>query len=180
MPIHIALLRAIGPATHAKMSMQDLRDGCEAAGLAGVRTYIQTGNLILKTRRTAKSVQTTVEQVLLGFGLTNQVFLRTPEQLAAIVTALPFPEAAAEHPGELCVCFMAGAPDPQHLAGLNAYPGPEKLAWIGGDLCVDYADGVAGSKLMPAVIERRLATSCTARNWNTVQKLLAMAATFDA
>jgi uncharacterized protein (DUF1697 family) len=176
MTVFIALLRAIGPATHAKMSMQDLRDACQARGLEKVATYIQTGNLIVDTRKSAATVQAIVESTLRGFDLTNRVVIRKPGDLAALVDANPFPEAAAIRPSELAVCFLAAAPSQDGLAKLAQHKGPERLKLVGDrDLCIDYAEGVTGSKLAPGVVERRLEMPLTARNWNTVRKLLAMA-----
>jgi uncharacterized protein (DUF1697 family) len=180
MTVFIALLRAIGPATHSKMSMKELRDACEAAGLERVASYIQTGNLLVETRKSATTVQAIVERVLRGFDLTNRVVLRLPDELAAIVAADPFPEAALARPSELTVCFLAAAPSGDALAKLGRHEGPERLRFIGRDLCIDYPSGVTGSKLAPAVVERRLDTAATMRNWNTVRHLLTMARTFDA
>jgi uncharacterized protein (DUF1697 family) len=174
MNVFIALLRAIGAATHARMSMQDLREGCEAAGLKRVTTYIQTGNVIFESRRSVAAAQAIVERVVQGFGLTNDVVLRKPDELAAVLAADPFPDAAAARPSALAVCFLAAAPDANALAQLLRHPGPERVAQIGRDLCIDYAGGISGSKLMPGVVERRLGVVATARNWNTARKLLAM------
>jgi len=173
--IFIALLRAIGPATHAKMSMADLRDGYIAAGLKNVATYIQTGNVIFETRKSAAAAQNAVATVVRGFGLANDVVLRTPGELAAVVAANPFPKAAADHPSHLVVCFMAATPPAEALHALEQHRGPERIKRVGRDLCIDYPTGVTGAKLTPGVIERRLATVGTARNWNTVRKLLALA-----
>src|SRR5580700_3920061 len=108
MPIVIALIRAIGPATHLKMSMRDLCDACTAAGLERVVTCGQTGNLLLDTRKSLSTVQTSLETVLRGFDLGNEVFLRRPHELATIIAADPFPEAVAARPSELAICFLEG------------------------------------------------------------------------
>ncbi|MBN8938317.1 MAG: DUF1697 domain-containing protein [Rhizobiales bacterium] len=180
MTVWIGLIRAIGPATHAKMSMQDLREGCRAAGLDKVATYIQTGNLLIDSRKSAATVQATVQRVLASFGLTNLVVIRRADALEAVIAADPFPEAAQVRPSEMCVCFLAARPGSEGLARLGDYHGPERLAFVGEDLCVDYPDGVTGSKLMPGAIERRLGVAATARNWNTVRKLLALAQAYKA
>jgi uncharacterized protein (DUF1697 family) len=73
------------------------------------------------------------------------------------------------------VFFLSAAPDPDGLAGLLQHPGPERLKRIGRDLCVNYVNGVAGSKLTPAKVERRLGASTTARNWNSVTRLARLA-----
>jgi uncharacterized protein (DUF1697 family) len=54
--------------------------------------------------------------------------------------------------------------------------GPEILHGEGRQACIVYPDGIGRSRLTAALIERKLATRGTARNWNTVMKLAALAA----
>lgn len=60
---------------------------------------------------------------------------------------------------------------------LQTHTGPEKLYPQGRELYIFYTDGIGRSKLDNALIERRLKAAGTARNWNTVTKLLALAET---
>jgi uncharacterized protein (DUF1697 family) len=46
----------------------------------------------------------------------------------------------------------------------------------GADVYITYPDGIGDSKLTNAVIQRKLGTSGTARNWNTVRKIAALLA----
>jgi uncharacterized protein (DUF1697 family) len=180
MPVLIGLLRAIGPETHAKMSMADLREACLAAGCARAETYIATGNLILETQKSVAAVRVTLKSILNGFGLDKPVMLRRPSELAALIAANPFPDAAASRPRDLVLCFLAGKPSREGLATLGHYRGPERFRLVGRDLYIDYAEGITGSRLMPSVVERRLGMQATARNWNTACKLLAKARAFQA
>jgi uncharacterized protein (DUF1697 family) len=175
LPVYIALLRAIGPATHAKMPMADLREGCVAAGLKDVATYINTGNVICRSAALAPTVRRKIAGVLARFGLANDVFIRTPAELQSVVKANPFPEAAAARPNHLVALFLHENPDAQLAAALSAHKGPEKIVCVGREVYVDYVEGVGKSKIAPGVIERRLKLSGTARNWNTVLTLEAMA-----
>ncbi|MCZ0738228.1 DUF1697 domain-containing protein [Phreatobacter sp. AB_2022a] len=178
MTVHVALIRAIGPATHARMSMKDLSEGCRAAGLAKVSTYIQTGNVIVDTRFGAPRIGATVSGVLRRFGLGNDVVVRRADALAALAAADPYPDAAAARPDALVVMFLAEPPEAERLATLLRHGGPERISVIGPDLCIDYAGGITGSKLLPGTIERRLGIVGTARNWNTVRRLAALSAAF--
>lgn len=184
MTVHVALIRAIGPATHARMSMKDLAEGCRAAGLAKVSTYIQTGNVIVDTRLSPRRIGGIVDSVLQGFGLGqsfgfgNDVVVRRADALAAIVAADPYPDAAATRPDALAVMFLPRPPEADRLAALLRHDGPERICLVGPDLCIDYPGGVSGSRLLPGAIERRLGMTGTARNWNTVRRLNALAAAF--
>ena len=52
--------------------------------------------------------------------------------------------------------------------------GREKIRGDGSHAYITYPDGAGNSKLTPAVIERHLGCAGTARNWNTVGKLVAL------
>jgi len=53
--------------------------------------------------------------------------------------------------------------------------GPEELRIEGRELYIYYPDGAGKSKLSNTLLERTLQTAGTARNWNTVTRLLEMA-----
>src|SRR5690606_6174258 len=67
MAVFVCLVRAIGPATHAVMSMADLRAGCEAAGLEDVATHGNTGNVVCRSRKSPHTVRRLVQGVIDGF-----------------------------------------------------------------------------------------------------------------
>jgi uncharacterized protein (DUF1697 family) len=169
MGVYVGLLRAIGPGTHEKMSMADLRAGCEEAGFTDVSTYVATGNVVLSADVDALAVRKAVQAVVdrHGLGKMCDVFVRSRRQLAALVEANPFPEAAKDHPQRLGVCFFHKAP--RWPEWVRRYDGPEKIVAIGGTLVIDYGGGISASKLM---IERDTKARMTQRNWNTVVGLL--------
>ena len=160
MAAYVALIRAIGPVTHAKMKMGALRDACEAAGLADVSTVGNTGNVLFRSDETEAVVRKRVQDVVAGFGLdmTQEIFIDTPRRMAAVVKANPFPEAAAERPQEIGVCTFHKAPDWSRILD---WAGPERLATVGSHLVVEY-QVIAGSKLR---IEKALGVTMTQRNW---------------
>lgn len=170
----VALIRAIGPSTHAKMSMRDLTEACRRTGFTEARSWITTGNLVLDTAGTEKDAETMVGEALRSFGLTNEVVIRTSDELAAIIAANPFPDAVRDRASELAVCFVK---DPgRGFDGLDRPSGRERLVRVGSDLVVDYAGQISKSKLLPSAIERRTGARLTFRNWNTLIRLARMAA----
>lgn len=102
------------------------------------------------------------------------MFLRNPAELGAVLAANPFPMAAEMRPNHMLVLFMDSVPEANSIATLATYDGPEKTKCIGKEVYIDYVNGVAGSKLTPARLEKALGHSGTARNWNTVRKLVEM------
>jgi uncharacterized protein (DUF1697 family) len=177
MRTYIALIRAIGPLTHAKMPMAGLRDACTHAGFAEVSTVLATGNLLLRSGESRAAVLKKLRTIVNGFGLDNAVVLRTPRELAQVVAANPFPDAVPRG-SEFAVFFLA---EPARDTGwIGEHSGPERLRLVGIDLYVDYSDGVSASPLTPAKIEKRLGVVTTFRNWNTVTKLVVAAGKLDA
>lgn len=172
----IALIRGIGPATHKKMSMQQLRDACSAAGLEDVRTILATGNLLFSSSKPSRELKEQLAAVIAAHDLRNEVFLRKPDELEAVLRKRPFPDAASARPNHLLVLFLERRTGPKEIAALRGRAGPERIEANGREVFIDYAEGVGGSKLTPAVIERQLGQPGTARNWNTLRKLLEAAA----
>lgn len=171
MAAFVCLLRAIGPVTHASMSMAALRQKVEAEGFGEVATVLATGNLLLTARAPAAEVRARVQDVVDSFGIDSEVFIRTPQQLASLVASNPFAEAAEHHPSAFGVCFFHEMRQwPDWLAG---YRGPERLAPLGDHLFVDYGTRISESRLQ---VEKRIGAKMTMRNWNTVVTLAKRAA----
>ena len=172
MPVYVALIRAIGPVTHAKMGMEALRDACEDAGFSDVATVGNTGNIILRSGKQAPGVRKLLQDVVDGFGLgaANEVFVRRPAEMAEVIAANPFPSIAAGRPAELGVASFHTVPD---WGPIRAYSGPERIARIGAHLVVAYPSGMATSKLN---IEKLLGVRMTQRNWRVFAGLVARTA----
>jgi uncharacterized protein (DUF1697 family) len=182
MAVLVALLRAVNVGGTGKLPMQDLRAACEGAGLSRVSTYIASGNIVFETDKSATAVKRLIGDLLRGrFGLIkNHALIRTPPQLAKVVAGNPFAAAAAKRPNLLMVSFLDGLPPRSAADALAAYDGPERLNLAGDHLYIDYAEGVARSKLTPAFLHKTLQVPATSRNWNTTNKLLDMARALEA
>jgi uncharacterized protein (DUF1697 family) len=72
----------------------------------------------------------------------------------------------------MCLKKAAGAKEVDELTA--AIKGPEIVRSDGKQLYIFYPAGIGQSKLTNALIERKLGTRGTARNWNTVLKLAAL------
>ncbi len=180
MSVFIAVLRAVNVGGTGKLPMKELKAACEAAGLRNVQTYIASGNLVFESPLAADQAKELVATILRDqFGLTrNHTIIRTPEQLAAAIEANPFADAVAVKPAGVMLHFLEAAPpDPQGAAERLAAWKPERVHLAGDHLYVDFTvgPGAGETKLTPAFLERTLKVAGTARNWNTVLKLLEMA-----
>jgi uncharacterized protein (DUF1697 family) len=178
MPTCIALLRAVNLGSHNKVSMADLRAFVEKLGMEDVKTVVQSGNLVFKTATvsTAKVESLLAAAAAKQLGLETDFFVRSAKEWSAIVAANPFPAMAKEDPSHLVMMTLREAPDAAAVKELQAaIKGRETVRTNGREAYFTYPDGIGDSKLTIAVIERKLGTRGTARNWNTVLKLGALA-----
>src|SRR5207302_357737 len=109
-------------------------------------------------------------------GLRPDFMVRTADEWAAVVAGNPFPEMAERDPGHLLVMFLKQAPAAAAVEALQAaITGPEVIRADGRHAYIPYPDGIGPSRLTSNLIESKLGTRGTGRNWNTVLKLAALA-----
>jgi uncharacterized protein (DUF1697 family) len=172
----IVLLRGVNLAGRNRVSMPQLREALEESGFEKVSTYVQSGNVVLSSRASAKRVGADVEKLIAErFGLDISVVVRTRAQLAAVVKRNPFGKVA-KNPKLYQVTFLEKAPAAEVVRKLEAAAaGKEQVVHIGRELYAWHPDGVGRSKLAALMSGKGLGVTATARNWTTVTKLLAMA-----
>jgi uncharacterized protein (DUF1697 family) len=175
---HIGLLRAVNLAGLNKVGMAELRALLAELGMHDVRSLLQSGNVVFRSDvHTATQLEGVLERaVLKRLGLETDVFVRTASDWKTIVAGNPFPEEAERDPGHLLVIFLKEAPGREDVTALqSAIKGREVVRARGRHAYVVYPDGIGRSRLTSALIEKKLATRGTGRNWNTVLKLGALA-----
>ncbi|MCA9609943.1 MAG: DUF1697 domain-containing protein [Myxococcales bacterium] len=170
-PQHVLLLRAVNVGGTGKLPMADLRRMLEALGCTDVRTYIQSGNVVLRApaRLAARLCRALPDAIEAEHGHRPPVLLRDEKALRAVVANNPFPEI--EDPKRLHVAFLGEAPAPDRAIDPNRSPG-DRFVLRGRELYLHLPAGVGQTKLDNAYLERALGTTSTVRNWRTVGKLL--------
>src|SRR5207244_11531030 len=105
MPVYIAMLRGINVGPHKRMKMEKLRASCEALGCEQVKTYIQSGNVVLQAAKLSASslVKRIQERIVADFGFSSDVLLRTCEEMQTIVTRNPLLKELVIDPSKLHV-----------------------------------------------------------------------------
>jgi uncharacterized protein (DUF1697 family) len=177
MSIYVGLLRGINVGGHNAVAMSDLRDLLADLGFAGAKTLLQSGNVVFKaTGKTGKALEGLLEKEMAErLGVSADYIVRSASELARVVAANPFPKQAKEDPGRLIVVFLKAAAAEKTVNALRAsIKGRETMHGDGKHLYIVYPDGMGTSKFTGTVIERVLRSRGTARNWNTVTKLLAL------
>ena len=150
----------------------------EGLGLKKVRTMLQSGNVLFEApgSDSKKLEQKLEEATQKRFDVTVDFMVRSSEQLAKTIKANPFPKEAKNDPGHLLVLFLKADAAKSAEEELRAAIKGREVVVVKGDVAYAvYPDGVGVSKLTNAVLEKKLGTRATGRNWNTVTKLLAMA-----
>jgi uncharacterized protein (DUF1697 family) len=175
---HIGLLRAINVGGNNLIPMADLRELLEEVGFAGARTILQSGNVVFEAgKRKADALEALLEtHTKRRFGADVDWIVRTADEWDAMIDANPLPEEAAQDPSHCLVHCLKRTPTATQVKALvSAIPGREIVRAKGRHLYIVYPDGIGKSKLNMTLIERKLGCSGTARNWNTVLKLQALA-----
>ena len=153
--------------------MADLRTLLEAEGYEDVRTHLQSGNVVLPSTLSPRKLEAQLErQLAKGLGLDVRVLVRTRAELAKVVERDPLGKVATNKSRYL-VSFLS-KPLPARVAReLEAAEiAPAQLVIDGRELYAWYPDGVQRAPLAKLLADERLGVVSTARNWNTVTKLL--------
>jgi uncharacterized protein (DUF1697 family) len=172
----IALLRGVNIGPRNRVPMPALRELLADAGFDDVRTYVQSGNVVLSSAKTPAQVSRAVErEIETAFGLDIAVVVRTRAQLAKVVQRNPL-EDAVKDPKRYQVSFLGAKPTRAVLRRLEAaVVPPEQFVAVGREIYAWHPAGVARSKLWALLAGRDLGVTATARNWSTVTKLLTLA-----
>ena len=177
MNLYVALLRAINVGGTKKIAMSALIGLLAELGFEGGKSILQSGNLIFQTRikRTTELESLLEAEAAKRLGLQTDFMVRSGDEWEKIVTRNPFRAEAKNDPGHLVVVFLKDAPSNAAGEALrNAIKGPEVIHFDGRHAYVTYPDGIGRSRLTSALIERKLGSCGTARNWNTVLKIAAL------
>ena len=173
---HILLLRGINLAGRNRIAMPALRDALTAAGFGDVRTYLQSGNVVLSSSAKANDVVRKVKRLIAEeFGLDIAVVGRTRPQLAKVVELNPL-KKVAKNPKRYQVSFLEAEATPELTRRVEeaAVP-PEQVVAVGREIYAWHPDGVGRSQLWALLGSQRLGVTATSRNWTTVTSLLKLA-----
>ncbi|MDR7085575.1 uncharacterized protein (DUF1697 family) [Aeromicrobium panaciterrae] len=169
----IILLRAVnvGP---AQLPMARLREIAEGLGATDVSTYIASGNLIADVPGDADEFDRELEKAIeTGFGFFRESISRTPAQVEKALQAHPF---SVDEPKYSYVTFLLEKPSAEAIAKAETYEtGSDQWAIIGTEMHIKYANGAGRPDMKSDSIGRALKVPGTARNLNTVKKLIELA-----
>lgn len=170
------MLRGINLGSTRRIPMADLRAMFSEASYEGVATYLQSGNVALRSSASAVELEReTTRLISERFGFDVPVVARTETELAAVVKHNPLDDVV-DNPKRYQVSFLSEKLSEARIKRLRELTtDSEAVAVKGREIYVWHPDGVARSKLWNELAGKGLGVTATARNWTTVKALLAMA-----
>jgi uncharacterized protein (DUF1697 family) len=185
MPTFISMLRGINVGGHRKVPMNSLRDAYAELGFSNVASYIQSGNVVFDAaEKNAAKVTISIEKHLeqwLGFPV--PVVVRNRSELGRVIEDNPYLNGRKEDTAKLYVMFLSARPTASAAVDLATIQNPndrgDEFVLVEREVYAFYPNGYGESKLTNVFFEKKLKVSATARNWNTVRALYAMAAERD-
>ncbi|MCR8666714.1 DUF1697 domain-containing protein [Aestuariibaculum sp. M13] len=175
---YIALLRGINVSGQKKIPMADLRKLLAEEGFNNVKTYIQSGNVVFQSDvKDEKSIAETISKAILKqFGFDVSVLVKTPEVFQTIFEASPFSE---EEKKKSYFMLLFEEPNAELVKGIQQLSASEEQFTI-TENCIYFfsSNGYGKTKFNNNFFERKLNVIATARNYNTMLKLLSLSAEY--
>ena len=178
MPVVISMLRGINLMRQKRIKMDALCAIYKSVKLEDPRSHVQSGNVIFRTKESSLTslcmqIQAAIERKA---GFRCGVILRTPDALRSVIEKNPFAGRRNLDPSKLLVTFFADELNAEARAKILALEAnPEELHLLSRELYIYFPKGIGQSKLPWASLEKKIGIVNTARNWNSVTKMLAIA-----
>ncbi len=172
---YIAFLRGINVGRAKRIAMADLRVLVEGLGYTGVRSVLNSGNVVFRAAGTsAPEAAAAIEEALvLKLGVAARVFVLEHSELDAVIAGNPLLGVASDH-SRLIVFLLPGTTQRDKLAALDERDwGCEQLALGEGAAYVWCPEGILDSAAATS-LGKLLGDGSTSRNWSTLMKLHAL------
>jgi uncharacterized protein (DUF1697 family) len=170
----VALLRGINLGSRNRMAMADLRELVEELGGEDVRTYLQSGNVVFRSRGKPAELEATLARgIKRALGLDVSVLVRTKRQLQKIVADNPFAKSDAKTLHVTLLAAKPKAPAARKLRDGSFEPDDVELS--AREVYLHCPNGYGRTKLSNTFLEKRLGVRATTRNWKTITSLAELA-----
>ena len=179
MTVYVGFLRGINVGGKNKIKMADLKKTLEAAGLAQVQTYLQSGNVLFVSEESTQTLSPFIEKAISeAVGVAPKVMLRTIDELAQLVAECPYaPEALAEGESiQISVLSEAASPSFADILA-KGKSDMDEFQIQDRTMYFLFRQSVLDSKL--AANMQKLGDQITSRNWNTMSKLVELARAYS-
>ncbi|MBC7475689.1 MAG: DUF1697 domain-containing protein [Candidatus Sericytochromatia bacterium] len=177
MQTYTALLRGINVSGHNKIKMSDLSLLFESLDFKGIKTYIQSGNVIfqgenLNHQELEKKISDKIFEV---FSFKVSIIIKTVEQLKNIIQNNPFIKDKNEDINNLYLTFLSDKPDNDHLDRIKSLNyGSDEFIVSDQVIYLFCSNGYGKTKLTNNFFESKLKLIATTRNWKTINTLISI------
>lgn len=170
----IVLIRAVNVGSTGTLPMAQWRALAESLGARDVSTYIASGNMVCTAPADFQDFDRAMERAIEEkYGFFREVISRSRDEVIAALAAHPF---EVIEPKYSYVTFLTGTPTAAAIEKARTFPtGDDRWEVIGRELHIRYVDGAGRPQMKDASIGRALGVAGTARNLNTVRKLIDLA-----
>lgn len=178
MKTYIILLRGINVSGQKKMPMAELRELLNKQGYESVTTYIQSGNIILRSILTASKVELNIHKAIEShFGYDVSIVVRTPAKLEEIMNKCPYEEEKRE---KSYFTILKSKPTNDAIQVLEKVNYPNEEFVVTKNCVYGYfALGAGKAKFNNNLVERKLKVKATSRNYRTMMKLLSLSSDLE-
>jgi uncharacterized protein (DUF1697 family) len=171
--VYVALLRGINVGGNNMIRMSALKASVERLGFDDVSTYINSGNILFRTKITdARKLETTIERMLVDeYTLASKVVIRSAAEMAGLVKKLP-KDWTGDKEWRYNVIFLRHTIDSKDIvASLKWKPDVEQVSYVPGTLlwCARVKD--VNKTAMQKLSSQKVFQEMTVRNLNTTRKL---------
>lgn len=179
MATYIALLRGINVLGKKIIKMTELARLFESLGFTGVKTYIQSGNVIFRSdgKIPYENLHHSIHEAIINkFGFDVKIIIQTHEELIRITSATPYRNADGTAKDNIYVTILDRKPDPALVGTLKPLDYlPDTFRIMENVVYIECAGGYGTTKLSNTFFENRLKVQATTRNWRTVTSLIQLA-----
>lgn len=170
--IYLIFVRGINVGGKNIVRMPMLVNKLSSIGFLQIKTYIQSGNIILKSEKSKDEIQLQLEAILLkDFQISTTVIVKTLDEMSDIIKKCPFePEDVNSKVKKLYLYFFVETIQENDWSRLYQYKDENNRYFVENDILYLYCEeGLSTSKMASNILKMK--TACTARNWNTVCKV---------
>ncbi|HTI68647.1 MAG TPA: DUF1697 domain-containing protein [Candidatus Limnocylindria bacterium] len=175
---YIVFLRGINVGGNHLVKMADLKKLLEGLGYAKVKTLLASGNVTLEAGKAdpVKLAAKLAGELRKAFGFEIPVLVRSRKELVALAKTEPFALVKVTPETRLYVTFLSEKPTATSRGEYTSDDGSFSILKVTDSEVCGVLDLSKGSGTVDAmvILEKRYGKNVTTRNWNTVQKLLAM------
>lgn len=170
--VFVALLRGVNVGGNNMISMSALKESFTTIGFKDVASYINSGNLIFKTKEAdARKLEKKIEQMLSkDYQLDSKVVVRSLSEMEKLVKSLP--QSWTDSSWRYNVIFLRHTIDSEKiLEDLPATSDVEQIAYRPGTLLWSTQATEYNQTQLAKLASRKIYRDMTVRNLNTTKKL---------